>query len=551
MNFKMKWMALVAILALAAACGGETDDTPATDSGSTTTDTGGDAGATDGGATTDSAVADGGGTTGDGGGAVDGGAAKDSGGSTKMQTCTEVGDCVIKACAPVGFKDGCTDACLAEGALEVAALQKVAPALSCVKEICLAKECKDSKDPKCLDECMGSKCLGPVLTCLDDGKTGDKPCPSIAPCMDACGLDKPNPFTCMNACVNSLDKKAKEQVNALAKCATDKGDVEMCFMETVACFTGGKTGDKPCGHMVKCMEECEKAAGKDGGETCAFKCLAEVDAEAQKLFGDIVAKGCPDKEDDPVCQGLELQCGLHKVEGDQKCYQINGCIGECVVAAVKAAGGKLGEKEMAEAQKGCFVQCLAKSTKKDQGLFLTLKGCMDAEDDKPCDKEGIACIDPSGSNSCSQTATCLGACEELGEDAPTPCAAKCLHEAKDVATAGAMNAAIESCEDGPDAKCVAAAKTCGAPAGKGNCTGIMGCFNTCLSAKKDANGLLCAIGCLTPAAPAEADKFADLMICSNDCDTECDGKKDEDACTKTCNESKCKKFSDACPAPKT
>ena len=61
MRNKLKFMAIMAAITMAAACSSDDDATPTTDAGTT------DAGA------------------------------NDTAGSTKMQTCTEVGDCVIKA----------------------------------------------------------------------------------------------------------------------------------------------------------------------------------------------------------------------------------------------------------------------------------------------------------------------------------------------------------------------------------------------------------------------------------------------------------------------
>ena len=327
-----------------------------------------------------------------------------------MQTCTEVGDCVIKACAPKFEKD-CHTKCLAEGAAEPAAIAKAAPALSCMQSICLAKECTDTTaEPECLGECMNEQCLGSVLTCIDDGKTGDKPCATISECFDACGLDKPEPFKCMNACLNSLDAKAKEQAAGVAKCMNDNQDMDKCFLEVAACFTGGKTGDKPCGHLMQCMGKCDEGnKGEDDGGKCMFGCLSEVDADAQKIFAEIGQSGCFGGDEEggdkqpPICGELMFKCALHNQSGDMKCADIYGCAAKCVADQEKG-GGKADEGM-------CYMGCAGKLSKEAQGQFLALSKCRgkceagcagDKEPDtctglcqmKDCAKELAACPPP-------------------------------------------------------------------------------------------------------------------------------------------------------------
>ena len=536
MRNKLKFMAIMAALAMAAACGSDDDGEtkPATDSGST------DAGATDGGSDLDAVATD-------SAGGSDTVSADDTATSTKMQTCTEVGDCVIKACAPVGFKKGCTDACLAPDALELSALQKAAPALSCMQDVCLAKECTDTTgDPGCLDECMNDKCLVPVLACLDDGKTGDKPCPSIGTCMDACSILKPEPFKCMNACVNSLNASAKAQLNAVTTCMADKGSMEACFMELATCMTGGKTGDKPCGFLLQCMGGCEDNEGKDDGGACMFGCLAQVTKEGQQTFGKMLADGCVGGEDgeepSAACGKAMFQCAIEGQSGDLLCHQTFGCAQKCVQDMVK--DGKKADEGM------CYMQCATKLTKEAQAAWLDMSACMGKEGDAECDKKMMACIAPSGKATCAQTAACLAKCPSSGEDdGPSPCTFDCLHEAKDAAAAGGILAIGGLCEKGPTTACVNAAKTCGNASGSGTCADLMTCMQTCMSGDGDPNGAYCAIGCLPAADPKAADAFADVMICQGACEDECKDSKD-DKCEDTCLGTKCKDALAACPMPK-
>ena len=539
MRNKMKWMAVLAIVPMAMACGSSDDDK--SDDKKTT-----DAGATDGGADDDGgAVADGAGATDAGGGATD------AGGSGKMQTCTEVGDCVIKACAPKGFAKGCSDACLAEDAVELSALQKAAPALGCMQDVCLATECTNTAtdEPDCLDDCMNERCLGPVLACLDDGKTGDQLCPSISGCMDNCSILKPEPFKCMNACVNTLDAKAKAQLNALTKCmAENKGDMDKCFGEVATCMTAGKTGDKPCGYLMQCMDGCDEKDGDDGA--CTFKCLAELTAEGQALFGKMLEADCMGDDEggdeggpQGECGKLVFECAIQGQSGDLKCHEVFGCAEKCAADMVK--DGKKPD------QGACFMMCAGKLSKAAQPAFLEAAACFGKEGDAKCDAAMMTCIAPSGTANCAATATCISKCPpSQGDDGPGSCMYECLHAAKDAATAGTLMTAVGKCENGPTPDCVAAALVCGAAAGKGTCASVLQCMETCMGKDGDGNGLFCAISCLPDAEPKAADAFAALMTCQSTCENDCEGKPDSKACEDTCMGTKCKDQVAACPVPK-
>lgn len=560
----IKWLALLAIVPLAMACsddgGGDKKDA------GTVTDK--DGGGDGGGASADSTTAsDGGGGATDGGGVAqsdgggggggDGGAgATDGGGGGKLTTCTEVGDCVVKACAPVGFKAGCSDKCLGD-AVEPAALAKAAPALSCVNDTCIAKVCKDSKDPKCLDDCLGDKCIGPILKCLDDGKTGDKPCPAVGPCMDGCGLGTPDPFKCMNKCVNTLTGDGKKQVMALGDCVAKEGGVDKCFGEALVCFTAGKTGDKPCGFISGCIEACEKKAGGEN-EGCVFECLAQVDKEAQGLFGQMGKAGCfpddegggKDKPPTPECLGLMFQCALHKQSGDLMCHEVFKCTEGCVVEEVKKAGGNVPNDKMNEIKGICMMGCGGKLKQEVQKAFLDIVPCMGKDDDPACVAKLLACVAPSGKATCSETGGCIAKCPEFtSESGMNSCAYDCLHNAT-AAAATDMLAAMGLCENGPSKECIDQATKCGgASTGKGDCTALKVCIGGC-SAGSGEKTLHCAVNCW-PAHTADATKtFADLMVCDFGCGQECGGKSDEKACKDKCLADKCAAFAAACPDPK-
>ena len=431
--------------------------------------------------------------------------------------------------------------------MELSALQKAAPALSCMQDVCLAQECTDTTgDPGCLDECMNDKCLVPVLTCLDDGKTGDKPCASISTCMDACSILKPEPFKCMNACVNSLDAKAKEQLNAMTKCMVDKGSMDACFGEVATCMTGGKTGDKPCGYLMQCIGDCDQGAGKDDGGACMFKCLSQVTAEAQQLFGSMLANGCSggDEGDEPsaACAKFGFQCAIQGQSGDLLCHQTFGCAKACVEKQIQ--DGKKADEGM------CYMQCAGELTETAQTAWLEVSGCLGKEGDAACDKAMMGCIAPSGKATCAETAVCLSTCPTATEDdGPSPCTFDCLHEAKDAVAAGGILAAAGLCKDGPSAACVTAAKTCGNASGAGTCADLMTCMQTCMGKAGDSNGAYCAIGCLPTADPKAADAFADVMICQGSCEQECKASSDKN-CQDTCLGTKCKDQLAACPMPK-
>lgn len=147
-------------------------------------------------------------------GAVDssGGDATPADTSIKYPTCVDLSQCVVDACAT--NKPNCQDACLTSTTQE--ATVAAVPLLSCVQEKCVKTQCKDSKDQKCMDDCVTGQCMNFLLTCIDNGKTGAASCSTAQTCFQACPLNKPNSLSCLANCYNGMSAIGKGQLKALA-----------------------------------------------------------------------------------------------------------------------------------------------------------------------------------------------------------------------------------------------------------------------------------------------------------------------------------------------
>ncbi len=384
--------------ALAVACGGETDkstggtDTGATADGAASDAAGGSDATTGGDAATGSDATSG----------TDAGGTTDAGGKPKThQTCPAVADCVLAACAPTGFKDGCSDACLADAA--DAALAKGGPLLACAQKTCVPA-CKDSKDKDCLSDCMSGKCGADFFNCMDDGKGGDKGCTHVLTCGQSCDADPSKEFSCNAACYNAMSAAGKTQLKAFMGCMSTKKEEE-CIAETLTCVSEGKSGTKKCGEHLDCAEKCADVKGDLAQLVCTGKCLQDVDAKEHTLYVGAVACGA---DFDEGCGDVMAQCIAPT--GTDTCKVIVGCAAAC--------------KDDDDA---CVAGCFAKGSKSEAALaFEVALGC---DNDQPnCGASWLTCMQPDGKNSCAASAKCVSDCDGNSDEAT--CIMTCLGEVK-------------------------------------------------------------------------------------------------------------------------
>ncbi len=411
---------LLALALVSQGCGTETTkaetDTSAADTA--TGDTAGDA--------TESDAAD---SAGDDGTTTDA-TTEDTATGKTHKTCSALGDCVIAACAPKAFAAGCQDACL--GDAEEAALLPAAGLLSCVQKVCLPA-CKDSKEPGCLDDCMGENCGADVMACVTQGVTpaGTSTCLEVGGCFESCGIGKSaKPFTCFSECIAKTDAVGLKALGDVAKCEADakkdgKDAEAVCAPAYMGCLISGKSGDKSCFDLFGCQAECAKA-GKDE-DVCLGTCLPQLSKDAQATFIDAIP--CFESKE-PACAAKVMKC--IDPSGDKTCYEAFGCISGC----------KGGDGDSAACVFGCIHNVKATSA---QALMTTIAACDDGKDDaeplpgdptptgsdgptKECMSALVTCIDPPATGlSCPELVGCFDACDKADpkvEGCPLTCIAK-------------------------------------------------------------------------------------------------------------------------------
>ncbi len=470
MRMTQKWVAAVAASLLIFGCsddGGDTKDT-ATDAGASVADgtsSGGDATSAGGDATS----AGGDATSAGGDAASSSGGGDAAAGGKKYKTCPPLGDCVVMSCTKSGFEDGCEMACMKDASAE--ALASSATLLSCAKDTCIAKVCKDAKDKTaCLMDCMPNSCGPGLAMCLEDGapKDGKKPCVSITGCMDKCGSGKEPAFACLSKCVGEASPDARKLFAAFLKAVTDGGGADKCGMQCVMpmamCFNNGTWGKDSCGGLLKCTDACKK-----DDDTCPVQCIAKGSEDAAKAF---MGAGKCLGSTEAKCIDPLLTCLDPK--GEQTCTESFGCVGTCVAEKVK------GGMDKDDAESVCLFDCIAKADKQAAKAFLGMQVC---DDKKPAD------------------------------GAPMP--------GKATGT-----------DIGPSAACAQATMACGgAGAGQDSCGAMLQCVGAC-AAKKDADPAWCMLQCAGKATKEAGAAFVTHQKCAHDGNKACKGDAVPDACMK-------------------
>jgi len=454
----------------------------------------------------------------------DAGASSSSGGDAKTEakhkTCSALGDCVLKDCGAKAFAADCEKQCLEDSS--DAAIGAGAPLLTCVKEQCINKKCKDVTDPQkkgeCVMECMPAACGQHLFGCLESGKDGDKICGSAFECFDKCDEAKGPAFGCWAGCYNGLNADGKKGFKSIMDCAIKNGGFESkdtekkCAKEFISCQLGGKWGTGTCGDTLQCMMMCDggdktepgKGGKQPGGDNhgdkkdddeCTGKCFAK---GSETAFDGIMSLGASDclgegMGNNPACADKLVTC--LDPQGSNNCTKTLACTKECIIAAMKA-------------------------------------GAKDDEAGAKCSFECIAKADPKGAKSYwAVAATCLG-----DDDAPD------------------MPGGATPVDLGPTPMCVeSAAKCVGAGGGGESCGKIMACASKCGDGKDQFSGLECGLGCAAKASKDGIEDFKKHAECAHTCAKSCAKDKDSKACATTCwtNTKGCPEAKKACTPPKS
>ncbi|MCB9739793.1 MAG: hypothetical protein H6747_11035 [Deltaproteobacteria bacterium] len=409
---------------------------------------------------------------------------EDTGPAKKYNSCPELGDCVLAACAPKGFADGCSTQCIEDSAQP--AINKGLPLLSCVQKTCLPK-CKDSTDPGCLNSCMSEECVADLVPCITDipEPKGDKTCMEAGSCFDSCE-GKPNTFACLSGCVATTDKAGVEALSAMAKCMATaikdgKDPEEACAQEFIGCVVSGKSGDAKCIDFFSCHSECAaKSEGSD--DACFAECLPKLTKEAQGQL--IAAAPCFEGGgDDPKCGEKMLAC--IDPSGTETCLSTFGCVEAC-----NAKAGENGDPG------ACIFGCIGKTSKEEAPLVLgVMKACDDGDEAAPAP----------------------------GEATPTG-------------------------DKGPTKACVDSIFACAKPAETGeNCAQVGACMAKCDSDNGEGGdgGFGCPAQCAAKGAKAEVEKFVTVMFCDQGCAKQCESSSEE-GCKDKCIASTCGAEAAAC-----
>lgn len=487
-------------------------------SGGDTSTTGGEDGASSGGGTdaTSSSGAD----------ATDG---------KKYQTCESAGDCVIASCAKTGFAADCEKACLGDSS--PGAIQKAATLLTCAKEECVAKVCKDeeAKDiPGCVMDCMPTHCGAGLMLCLDDGKEGDKTCGDAMQCFENCGKPGEPPMKCMGTCINSLNKAGKAALKDVFTEMKKSGGFEECGagcqLAMAKCINNGTWGTATCVESMTCIQKCDKggtgeptgsssgSSSGGGGEgekgddgMCELGCVAKATEAGAKALADMAS--CFGDSEDETCPAKMLTC--IDPQGPNTCAETFPCMQKCVADAMKA--GEKGDIEGA-----CSFQCLGKATKAGaMQFFAVAQTCDDGDKDggetKPTDGGGSGGNDPEP--------------PKMPEGA-TPT------------------------DLGPPPACIKSILACaGGAKGTDTCVEMLACIDTCEKAQPEGQdaGPACGMQCAGKSSQAAADSFIKLSECSHTCAKTCKEDKDPKACQGKCwtDTAGCMDAQKACSPPKS
>jgi hypothetical protein len=204
-------------------------------------------------------------------------------GGTKA-SCLEIFWCVAEnadACA----SGQCLEPCKSDASLWARSLfdgQGSATSL----EACLASKClpacgASTAPSECMNDCLGTSCLAPALTCASNGNSGTTSCPEALKCALAC---KPGKAFCIFSCYGKADPDAQGHIGDLFGCM---GEQPSCMQPAAACLGG--PGTLTCAQVLGCGQSCAP-----GDAYCWYGCYAQGTASAEAALDAFTA--CQAKE---------------------------------------------------------------------------------------------------------------------------------------------------------------------------------------------------------------------------------------------------------------
>ena len=309
-----------------------------------------------------------------------------------------------------------------------------------------------------------------------------------------------------------------------------------CRAELAACVDSGATGTGSCADGATCFGNCEAAV--DGYYSCTKGCFGSVSADGMVAL-DAVAT-CREQatqaglDPEVACKAEMLTCLTAGAAGSKACFEVFTCQGTCTEANMGS----------------CMQGCVSELSPAAQKTFAELQPCLGASDmftNPTCVKSFLACISPSGKNTCSQTMTCQSACQAAsgGGDSGT-CVFNCLHKATPAAAAAFLKIAPCGGNGSPPAPaqaeaCNEAMVACAGPKGSGTCAQIMTCMGGC----GEGGSMDCMFGCISSGSLSSGASFAKFLTCKSTCESQCTASTDQQ-CYEKCLTSSCPTESAAC-----
>lgn len=293
-----------------------------------------------------------------------------------LKTCVAASQCAIDACKDKWSLD-CGKACANAAAPDAAS--PASALLNCTTTKCFSGKCAGNPTQKCMDDCTASDCPNELVACWSQGATpGNGGCSTVADCLTKCDSD-PERFTCQSICYNALSTAAVGQFQALTAClGKNGGDYAKCGKETLTCLSDGKSGSSSCYDVQACIGKCAKTDA-----TCQGACYGQGSTTAQTQLMtllDCITKNGADKCLDPT-----IACATPS--GTAGCMTTANCVTGCPTG---------------DAQGGCIMDCLHKTSTANAASFGKLATCMTSK----CPNCGNNCTTCAIMNCGSQANSC-------------------------------------------------------------------------------------------------------------------------------------------------
>jgi hypothetical protein len=346
--------------------------------------------------------------------------------------------------------------------------------------------------------------------CKTNAKDCEKPCLAAASA-DALAKAVPLLGCIQGQCTQGMCKDATD-TTCMDDCLGQK-----CGLPLTACVDDGKAGAAQCGEAMGCFDTCKIASGTP--ISCIAKCYNALAAGGKQALGKLLtcfqAKGGQE-----ACAGEMIQCLVGGKTGDKGCYTFFGCQQTC------------GEGEDLQ----CIGNCAGQMTAAGQNALIDALPCFGAESTPVCQAKMLACIAPTGADSCVQTFDCIGKCPSggPGQDPGPACIFECFHGGA-ADTIGLFTELTPCGDPGSDkSKCADGFLKCAKPAGTKTCGQVTSCSQACSN-----QGPGCLLKCLADGSAAATADWKAAYVCTQACGKQCQGDKDPKACEDACNATKC------------